>query len=257
MTSVEALEQNDQTSRRPSIRLCRRGDNTWDRYPPPVSGCAAYAWSGCGGGPRAGSSSRAPSDRQTGARAMPTRTCRCCPLGCERPRPDRPQGRLRGGHARYRVGWQVRRYPDAPLEDPQHEARCVRGRDPGPNRPHLTQIGPSCDRGPGTKRRAKGGRVEPDLRRGHQHRGSSLARTFPLHDQGGREGLDAIVVRGTGLGHLPIHDPLGDSPENPSPASVLRDAVSGGSLWSSPPRRSVAWSTWTCMPRGVTSVQSD
>ncbi len=41
-------------------------------------------------------------------------------------------------------------------------------------------------------------------------------------------GLDAIVVRGTGLGHLPIHDPLGDSPENPELASVLRDAVSEG-----------------------------
>ena len=64
-------------------------------------------------------------------------------------------------------------------EGAQHQARCVRGREPRSNRPHLAWIGPSCDRGLGAKWRTKGGRVEPDLlRRGHQHSGSP-ARTFP------------------------------------------------------------------------------
>lgn len=41
-------------------------------------------------------------------------------------------------------------------------------------------------------------------------------------------GPSAIIIRGTGMGHLPIHDPLGDSPENPSIANALRTAIQGG-----------------------------
>ena len=39
---------------------------------------------------------------------------------------------------------------------------------------------------------------------------------------------DALVIRGTGLGHLPVHDPLGDSPENTLLAEVLASAVKTG-----------------------------
>ena len=39
---------------------------------------------------------------------------------------------------------------------------------------------------------------------------------------------DAIVIRGTGLGHIPILDPLGDSPENGEVADALSTAVKKG-----------------------------
>ncbi|MGB0629041.1 MAG: asparaginase domain-containing protein, partial [Candidatus Thalassarchaeaceae archaeon] len=39
---------------------------------------------------------------------------------------------------------------------------------------------------------------------------------------------DAMIVRGTGLGHIPILDPLGDSPENGKVADALSKAVEKG-----------------------------
>ena len=39
---------------------------------------------------------------------------------------------------------------------------------------------------------------------------------------------DAMVIRGTGLGHIPILDPLGDSPENGGVADALSAAVEKG-----------------------------
>lgn len=41
-------------------------------------------------------------------------------------------------------------------------------------------------------------------------------------------GPSAIIIRGTGMGHLPIHDPLGDSPENPLIANIIRSAIQKG-----------------------------
>ena len=39
---------------------------------------------------------------------------------------------------------------------------------------------------------------------------------------------DAMIIRGTGLGHIPILDPLGDSPENRKVADALSTAVTKG-----------------------------
>ena len=41
-------------------------------------------------------------------------------------------------------------------------------------------------------------------------------------------GPDAVIIRGTGLGHIPIQDPLGDSPENKQIADALSTAVGKG-----------------------------
>ncbi len=43
-------------------------------------------------------------------------------------------------------------------------------------------------------------------------------------------GADALLIHGTGLGHLPLDDPAGDSPENTELAALFRDYCAGGGI---------------------------
>lgn len=81
---------------------------------------------------------------------------------------------------------------------------------------------------PARHRATKAGRFDPDVRIRQLVAGPMLQPEEV--DDAARAGVTALLVHGTGLGHLPIQDPLDDSPENLRLGASIKAFVDAGGV---------------------------